>query len=84
MYNKGIENRKEVKNMPEEQKRFFCNILNSEKNDYLNLLQVGWDKCTPNYTYSNYRDMYIIHYVKSGFGTKYSSERDICPRDGSA
>lgn len=69
MYNKGIENRKEVKNMPEEQNRFFCNILNSEKNDYLNLLQVGWDKCTPNYTYSNYRDMYIIHYVKSGFGT---------------
>jgi len=48
---------------------FFCNTLNIPKNEYINLLQVGWDKCAPQYTYSHYRDMYIIHFVKSGAGT---------------
>lgn len=46
---------------------FFCTILPSE-NEQINLLQVGWDKCSPRYTYSNFRDMYIIHIVKSGYG----------------
>ena len=48
---------------------FFCNTLSLEKNNFINLLQVGWDKCTPGYSYSHYRDMYIIHFVKSGMGT---------------
>lgn len=49
---------------------FFCTILSSaEKNPHLNLLQVGWDRCAPGYTYTNFRDMYIIHFVKSGYGT---------------
>lgn len=46
---------------------FFCTIFPSE-NSQINLLQVGWDKCSPGYTYSNFRDMYIIHIVKSGYG----------------
>lgn len=46
---------------------FFCTILPSE-NSQINLLQVGWDKCSPGYTYSNFRDMYIVHIVKSGYG----------------
>lgn len=49
---------------------FFCTALSSaEKNLHLKLLQVGWDKCAPGYTYTNFRDMYIIHFVKSGYGT---------------
>lgn len=49
---------------------FFCTILSSaEKNPHLKLLQVGWDRCAPGYTYTNFRDMYIIHFVKSGYGT---------------
>lgn len=49
--------------------RFYCNTLSTQKNSFINLVQVGWDKCAPSYTYSHYRDMYIIHYVKSGAGT---------------
>ncbi len=55
--------------MKSEQNNFFCNILDSEKNDYLNLVQLGWEKCTPNYSYSNFRDLYLIFYVKKGSGT---------------
>lgn len=49
--------------------RFFCNILSIPKNDYINLVHVGWDKCTPNYSYSQYRDMYILQVIKSGVAT---------------
>ena len=47
---------------------FFCTNLSPNKNSPINLLQIGWDKCSPGYTYSNFRDMYIIHYTKSGYG----------------
>lgn len=58
-----------MKNMNKQD--FFCTILSKsfEQNSYLNLLQVGYDKCSPGYSYSNYRDMYIIHFVKQGNGT---------------
>ncbi len=50
--------------------KFFCTILSSaEKNPHLKLLQVGWDKYDPGQSYTNFRDMYIIHFVKSGCGT---------------
>ena len=50
--------------------KFFCTILSSiEKNPHLKLLQVGWDKYDPGQSYTNFRDMYIIHFVKSGYGT---------------
>ncbi len=49
--------------------KFFCAISSQKnKNPYINLLQIGWDKCEPGYSYSNFRDMYIIHYVKCGKG----------------
>lgn len=48
---------------------FFNAIPSIKKNDHLNLIIVGWEKCYPKYTYSQYRDMYIIHYIKSGHGT---------------
>ena len=48
--------------------KFYCNTL-PPKNNLLNLLQIGWDKCAPGDTFSQYRDMYIIHYIKSGTGT---------------
>lgn len=49
--------------------RFYCNTLSPQQNDFINLLQVGWDKCSPGYSYSHYRDMYIVHFVRSGSGT---------------
>lgn len=49
--------------------RFFINTPTIEHDNFINLLQVGWDKCDAGYTYSHFRDMYIIHYIKSGKGT---------------
>lgn len=37
-------------------------------NPHICLLQVGWEKCRPGYSYTNFRDMYLIHIVKSGKG----------------
>lgn len=54
---------------------YFSAILPQEKNDYLNLIVVGWEKCTAEFTYSQYRDMYIIHYIKSGCGTIEKNRR---------
>lgn len=47
---------------------FFCNSLSNDNNELLNFVQVGWDKCTANSSFSHYRDMYIIHFIKSGAG----------------
>ena len=47
----------------------FYNYINTDKNPYIHLLQLGWEKCKPKYTYAEYRDMYLIHFIKSGFGT---------------
>ena len=41
----------------------------TKSNAHLNLLHVGWEKCKPNYTFVNQRNIYLIHYVKSGKGT---------------
>ena len=38
----------------------------SHKNDHINLLQAGRHKNEPNAFYSHYRNMWIIHVVKSG------------------
>lgn len=42
--------------------------FDTKLNPYLNLLHVGWEKCKPNYTFANQRNMYLIHYIKSGKG----------------
>ena len=62
---------------------FFCTNLSPNDNSPINLLQVGWDKCSPGYTYSNFRDMYIIHFVKSGYGIFETEGRiyNICPNN---
>lgn len=42
----------------------------TEKNiEYINLVQAGWNKCLPASSYSHFRDMYIVHIIKSGRGT---------------
>ena len=46
--------------------RFYCYSLYSHKNSHINLLQIGMHKCDPKFSYSHYRDMYVIHIVKSG------------------
>lgn len=38
-------------------------------NPHICLLQAGWERCKPGYSYTNYRDMYLIHFIKSGTGT---------------
>ncbi len=45
---------------------FYCYSLYSQKNRHINLLQIGMHKCDPKFSYSHYRDMYVIHIVKSG------------------
>ena len=40
--------------------------LRNHKNEHINLLQVGRHQNGPNAFYSHYRNMYIIHVVKSG------------------
>lgn len=64
--------------------RFMHNFIEAPLNDYINLLHVGWEKCMPEYTYVNHRNVYLIHFVKKGKGflqienMKYDlSERDI-------
>lgn len=58
-------------------------------NPHICLLQIGWEKCKPEHSYTNYRDMYLIHIIKRGKGTlqinnkQYSLEANnmflICP-----
>ena len=48
---------------------FYFYELLLQKNSHINLLQVGRHICTADSTYSHYRDMYIIHIVKSGIVT---------------
>lgn len=43
--------------------------LESFPNKYLYLVHLGWEKCKPNYQYTNYRDFYLLHFIKSGSGT---------------
>lgn len=48
--------------------RFIWTNSSPKKNSTINLVQSGWNKCLPGSSYSHYRDMYIIHIVKSGSG----------------
>lgn len=52
-----------------EKTRFFHSSLENFSNKYLYLLHVGWEKCQSGYRYANYRDVYLIHFIKSGCGT---------------
>lgn len=45
------------------------NSLEHLVNPYICLIHMGWEKCKPGYSYTNYRDIYLIHFVKSGKGT---------------
>ena len=47
----------------------FYNYINTNPNPHIHLLQLGWEKCKPNYTYTEYREMYLIHFIESGLGT---------------
>lgn len=49
--------------------QFLHNSLEHLPNKYICLLQVGREKCMPGYQYTNYRDFYLIHFIKSGRGT---------------
>ncbi len=48
--------------------RFLWSDSSAKNEDYINLVQVGWNKCMPESSYSQYRDMYIIHIIKNGSG----------------
>lgn len=47
---------------------YIYKLIELEKNNNLNLLQIGWEKCKPNYSYTNYRNIYIFHFVYKGKG----------------
>lgn len=67
-----------------ETKRFFCNTIAISDNTNLNLIQIGWDKCEAGYTYSHSRDIYIIHFVKSGKGMLDTNGQQFILSEGSA
>lgn len=48
--------------------RFLWHDPLSTSNSFINLVQVGWNKCLPRSSYSHFRDMYIVHIIKSGSG----------------
>lgn len=56
---------------------FFCSTLFNEKNDFIDLIQFGWEKCAPLSTLSKYRDMYIIYIVTRGLGTIETNREKI-------
>ncbi len=43
--------------------------LESFSNKHLYLVHLGWERCKPNYQYTNYRDFYLLHFIKAGSGT---------------
>ena len=45
------------------------NSLEHIPNPHICLLQAGWEKCRPGYSYTNYRDLFLVHFVHSGKGT---------------
>lgn len=57
----------------------FYNYMNTNPNPYIHLLQLGWEKCKPKYSYTEYRNMYLIHFIKSGFGT-LTIEKKVYPQ----
>lgn len=48
--------------------RFLWSDTSTKNNDYIHLVQAGWNKTLPDSSYAQYRDMYIIHIIKSGSG----------------
>ncbi len=54
---------------------FYSYALFSQKNSHINLLQIGMHECAPNSSYPHYRDMYVIHIVKSGIVTVETNGR---------
>lgn len=52
----------------ENNSQFVHNSINILPNKHINLLHVGWEKCIPNYTYINQRNIYLLHFIYSGKG----------------
>ena len=52
----------------ENNSQFMHNSMDILPNKHINLLHVGWEKCVPNYTYINHRNIYLLHFVYSGKG----------------
>ena len=57
----------------------FYNYINTDTNPHIHLLQLGWEKCKPKYTYTEYRDMYLIHFIRSGSGT-FTIDKKVYPQ----
>ncbi len=47
-------------------------------------MHIGWEKCNPGYSYTNYRDIYLIHYVKSGCGKVYIDDKEYSLKENDA
>ncbi len=55
--------------MNENNQQWIHNSLEHLSNPYVCLMHMGWEKCKPGYSYTNYRDIYLVHFVKSGKGS---------------
>ena len=44
------------------------NSLEHLPNSYIYLAQLGWEKCNPDYSYFNCRDLHLIHFIYEGRG----------------
>lgn len=49
--------------------RWIHNSLEHRINPYICLMHLGWEKCEPGYSYTNHRDLYLVHFVKNGKGS---------------
>ena len=48
--------------------RWFHSDVSPDVESSLSLLQCGWERCLPNHSFANLRNIYLIHYVRSGRG----------------
>ncbi len=46
--------------------RFMWSDSSAKDKKFINLIQIGWNNCPPDSTYSHFKNMYIIHIIKSG------------------
>jgi len=59
----------EQKYMVYSDSNFLHNSLEHLANPYIYLVHLGWEKCNPNYSYYNCRDLHLIHFIHKGRGT---------------
>ena len=63
---------------------FLHDSLEHFPNPHICLLQVGREKCKPGYSYTNFRNMFLIHFIKSGCGTLSINQQELHLKENDA